>query len=321
MVLCERPEQISTGVKAVRSKLSLFSRHENNPILSSDYLDIDAFVFNPGVVQFNEKTLLLLRVEGADGHSNIHLAKSKDGISKWQVNKKPFLGVNSKYKYEEWGCEDARVVCVDDNGMKYYITYTAYSHHGPCPALAVTEDFRAIERLGLILPPYNKDVVLFPEKVNCQWWLLHRPYAAGEQNIWLASSSDILNWGNHRCLIEKGKGGAWDCLKVGAGPPPIKTEAGWLVIYHGVREVCNTLIYKTGMVLLDLNDLSRIVKRLRFPVFEASIEYEMKGNVPNVVFPTGTIVKEDILYLYYGASDASVCLATARMSDILSLFA
>jgi len=301
-----------------KSKLVLFSRHDDNPIITGEDIPGDAsLVFNPGAIKFKGKTVLLLRVEGSSGYSNVHIAMSKDGISHWNIRKRPLFPANFNNPYDEWGCEDSRVVHI---GNRFFITYTAYSHHGPVSSIVATKDFKKIEKLGIVLPPNNKDVTLFSKKIKNRWFLLHRPYGGGSQDIWITSSKDFRHWGNHLCLLEKGKGNSWDSLKIGMGPPPIYTKQGWILIYHGVKEVCNTLVYKVGLALLDLDDPTKVIARHKAPIFEAEHDYEMGETAPNVVFPTGTIVQKDTLWLYYGASDSTVCLATARISNLLKLF-
>ena len=241
--------------------------------------------------------------------SHIRIARSKDGIN-FKVDDKPFLApVNEK---ECFGIEDARVSKIDG---RYYINYSIVSGDSWCTALAVTDDFISVERLGVIFPPENKDVSIFPEKVNGKYIALHRPNNSGfgKASIWYADSPDLLNWGNHQCLLRP-RETSFEAMKIGGGSAPFKTDKGWLTIYHAKGEYQR---YSLFALLLDLNEPWKIIKQGKVPLLEPKEKYETEGFFGNVVFTNGLIIKGDLLMMYYGASDESTCLATGSIKEIL----
>lgn len=298
----------------------LFERSRENPLLTP--LDLPfpaAAVLNPGVTEQDGEVVMLLRVEDLAGYSNIHIARSKDGATNWRVEAEPFLRYGlPEYRYEQWGCEDARVVYLAEE-QRWYITYTAYSSAGAAVALAASDDLVTAKRIGLIFSPNNKDAVLFPERFAGRWAVLHRPDAGGIEHIWSAYSHDLIHWGHPHCVLPEGGGAAWDGLKVGAGPPPVLTPHGWLLIYHGVKGYGGRLIYRAGIALLDRDTPHKLLARSPGWVFQAEAPYEQSGLVPNVVFPSGVLVRGDELWMYYGAADTYVCLATAKLQDVLDV--
>lgn len=298
---------------------AIFKRSEYNPILTVKGLPFHAeAVLNPGAVEVDGQVLLLLRIEDTNGYSSIYTARSQNGVSDWQIEQKPFLGCGlKKWKYEQWGCEDPRITWIQEH-QAWYITYTAYSPAGAAVGLAKTTDFVKAERLGLILPPNNKDACLFPVKFKDRWAILQRPNAGGGiENIWLAYSPDLMHWGKPHCVLTEGHGPAWDAVKVGAGPPPLLTEQGWLLLYHGVKGYAGQLVYRVGAALLDSERPHKVIARSPRCLFKAMELYEVSGLVPNVVFPTGMIRRGDDLWIYYGAADTCVCLAVVKLQHIL----
>jgi len=298
----------------------IFQRAKENPILSARDLPFKAAaVLNPGAAEHNGDIVLLLRVEDVEGFSNIHVARSRNGVNAWRVETEPLLRHGEEgWDYEEYGCEDARVTYVVEEGC-WYITYVAYSSMGPAVGIARTNDFVKAERICLLGSTNDKDGVLFPRKFAGRWAILHRPDAGGGEHIWSAYSPDLIHWGEPHCVLRKGPGPTWDGVKVGAGPPPILTDNGWLMIFHGVKAYGGRLIYRAGAVLLDADTPHKVLARSKGAVFQAEAPYELSGTVPNVVFPTGAIVHGDELWMYYGAADTYVCLATAKLADIIAV--
>ncbi len=184
--------------------------------------------------------------------------------------------------------------------------------------MARTEDFERAERIGLIFSPNNKDAVLFPKKFEGRWGVLHRPDAGGIEHIWSAYSPDLVHWGEPHCVLPELAGPAWDGMKVGAGPPPILTEDGWLLIYHGVKSYGGHLVYRAGVALLDKDRPHKTVARSHNWIFQAEAPYELSGLTPNVVFPMGLLLRGNELWMYYGAADSCTCLATAKLDDVLA---
>lgn len=301
-------------------KTRLFERCADNPLISP--LDLPfpaAAVLNPGATECGGSVVLLLRIEDHAGHSNIHVARSRNGLTDWEIETDPLLRRGEpRWRYEQWGCEDARVTYLPEE-KQWYITYTAYSANGAAVALARTKDFISVERIGLIFSPNNKDAVLFPKKFDGRWAVLHRPDAGGIEHIWSAYSPDLVHWGEPHCVLPEGTGAAWDAVKVGAGPPPVLTKRGWLLIYHGVKGYGGHLVYRTGVALFDKEQPYKVIARSPDWLFQAEAPYEQSGLTPNVVFPTGLLVRGDELWMYYGAADSCACLATARLDEVMDL--
>lgn len=302
----------------------MFARHHGNPILTpADWPYAANTVFNPGAVQLqNGDTLLLVRVEDRSGVSHLTAARSRDGFTNWKIDRVPTLHARPESHLEElWGIEDPRITWLAELS-RYAITYTAYSQNGPLVALAMTEDFKSFERRGPIMPPEDKDAALFPVRIDGRWALIHRPVPnvpGAKANIWLSFSPDLRHWGDHMVLMEAREGAFWDAGKIGLSPPPIETDEGWLIIYHGVRNTPAGAIYRLGLALLDRDDPSIVLRRGEEWVFGPEEPYELMGDVPNVVFPCGVVVdaESDEMRMYYGASDTCVAVATAQVSELL----
>ena len=243
--------------------------------------------------------------------SHLRLLSSADGIS--FAEEKGYPGLFGSGQLERFGIEDCRVSLID--GV-YYLTYTAVSDSGVGVGMQTTRDWQHFERKGMILPPHNKDVAIFEEKIRGNYYALHRPSSKdiGGNYIWLAESPDGLHWGNHKCII-KTRQGMWDSERVGAGAAPIKTDRGWLEIYHGAT-LANR--YCLGAFLLDLEDPSIVLARTVDPIMVPTERYELSGFFGFVVFTNGHLVKGDELTIYYGAADEFVCGATFSIQEILA---
>jgi predicted GH43/DUF377 family glycosyl hydrolase len=221
-------------------------------------------------------------------------------------------------EWEEFGLEDPRITRIGDH---YWMTYVAVSRHGPATALASTSDFCQFERHGIIFPPENKDVVLFPEQVGGQYVALHRPTAAtpfSRPAMWLARSDDLVHWGKHERLFSGAS--VWEDGRVGAGSPPIRAADGWLEIYHGNRRPVKTGevgCYQAAAMLLDADNPARILRHSVAPILATSEPYERSGFVPDVVFPTGVTQHDDTLAVYYGAADTCTAVAQTSLSGLI----
>jgi len=300
----------------------LFRRHPNNPILSvKDWPYTANSVFNAAAAQVNGRILLLVRVEDFRGISHFTVARSDDGVSTWNIDPAPtMLPDPAGHPEELWGIEDPRITWLKDLGQ-WGVTYTAYSKGGPLVSLATTKDFKTFERLGPVMPPEDKDAALFPKKFAGRWAMLHRPVARSayiSANIWLSFSPDLKHWGDHQEIIYAREGSWWDANKIGLSAPPIETSEGWLVLYHGVRTTASGSIYRLGLVLLDLEDPRRVIRRTDEWIFGPKATYEREGDVDDVVFPCGWTVKDDTVNMYYGAADSCIALATARLSELVN---
>jgi beta-1,2-mannobiose phosphorylase / 1,2-beta-oligomannan phosphorylase len=297
----------------------LFQRHAANPILSIDDLPYRAnSVFNAAAALVDGETLLLLRVEDRRGLSHLTVARSSDGASGWRIEAKPTLLASPEAHPEEiWGIEDPRITYVEE---QWIVAYTAYSRGGPLVCLATTKDFCSFERLGPVMAPEDKDAALFPVRFAGRWALIHRPVPALATlgaHIWISFSPDLKHWGDHQILLRARQGAWWDSNKIGLSPPPLLTERGWLMMYHGVRSTAAGCLYRMGLALLDREDPRRVLQRSSEWVFAPTESYERTGDVPDVVFSCGWTLLGDELRLYYGAADSSVCLATASLARVL----
>jgi predicted GH43/DUF377 family glycosyl hydrolase len=299
----------------------LFRRHKLNPILTAANWPYPVnSVFNPGAtLLLDGSTLLLCRVEDRRGHSHLSAARSANGVDDWQIDPQPTLSSDPEHFPEEvWGIEDPRITYLPELGQ-YAIVYTAFTRGGPGVALALTEDFHHFERYGVIMPPEDKDAALFPHRIGGYWALIHRPVSAPGAHMWMSYSPDLRHWGSHKLMLEARHGAWWDANKIGLSPPPIETSQGWLVIYHGVRQTAAGSLYRLGLALFDLQTPERCLKRGAEWVFGPEERYEQRGDVGNVVFPGGyTLAPDgDSLYLYYGAADSSIALATGSVRALL----
>ena len=296
----------------------VFQRCEQNPLITAGDLPYVAnTVFNAGAADLGEGVLLLLRVESCSGRSHLIVARSQDGVTGWKVNEKALLHPEQGYPDEANGVEDCRITWMEDLDA-WAMVYTAYTPQGPGIALATTTDFVTVKRLGLVLPPADKNAALFPRRFDGLYAMLHRP-SVGGGSIWLSYSPDLVFWGKPRLVVPVRSGPWWDGLRVGAGLPPILTQAGWLLIYHGVKELAGNPIYRLGAALLDLKEPHRLLGRSRRWLMSPQEAYERSGDAPNVLFTCGGFVRGEELWMYYGAADSSICLAKAKVADILSV--
>jgi predicted GH43/DUF377 family glycosyl hydrolase len=298
----------------------VFVRHPANPILTAeDFPQMVNAVFNPGAVEFDGETLLLVRVEDRTGLSRLAVARSADGVTGWTIDRNRGMWPDTNRFAEHWGIEDPRITQVGD---EYFIVYTGYSQAGPLVCLSVTRDFVRFERRGVLMSPEDKDAALFPRMFDGRWGLIHRPSPAMAglgAHVWLSWSPDLRHWGDAHVLLRARRGGWWDANKIGLGPPPLLTPRGWLVCYHGVRTTVAGSIYRLGLALLDTENPSKVISRGNEWVLGPEASYERSGDVPDVVFPCGWILDGDgdSVRMYYGAADSVVCLATASLSALL----
>jgi predicted GH43/DUF377 family glycosyl hydrolase len=300
----------------------LFKRHQANPILTHDDWPYQVnSVFNAGATRLQDgRTLLLCRVEDLRGHSHLCAARSKNGVDDWEIDPKPTLmPAPARYPGEIWGIEDPRIVRLDELG-KYAITYTAFTKGGPAVALALTEDFETFERLGVVMPPADKDAALLPCRINGNWAMIHRPTTIEQAHIWISYSPDLKHWGTHRMILMARHGAWWDANKIGLSPPLIETDDGWLMLYHGVRQTPSGALYRIGLALFDRDDPEECLLRGDEWIFRPEAPYEQVGDVGGVVFPCGYTIDDDgdTVNLYYGAADSCVAVATGRVSELLA---
>ncbi len=298
----------------------LLRRFPGNPILTaSDLPTMANAVFNPGAAVVDGRTLLLLRVEYRTGISALAVATSEDGLTGWQIDPVRGLPPRREGFEEHWGVEDPRITQIGD---QYFVVYTGYSIGGPLVCLASTSDFRTWDRRGVLMAPEDKDAALFPVTFGGRWALLHRPAPVDPSlgaHIWISYSPDLRHWGDTQILVPARRGGWWDAHRVGLGPPPLLTKDGWLLCYHGVRVTASGSIYRLGLALLDRDDPAKVLARGDEWVFGPREPYERQGDVPEIVFACGWILRDDgdTLHIYYGAADSVVCVAEASLAALL----
>ncbi|MCD6462542.1 MAG: glycosidase [Thermotogae bacterium] len=282
-------------------------RHPANPLLSPIpwHHWESRFVFNPAVVYDGKLFHMLYRAQGEDMVSRFGYAVSTDGVH-WNRMEKP---VFAPARQEElYGVEDPRITKLGD---EYYVVYTAYSPGKIQVAMAKTKNFITYQRFGVVLPQNpNKDAALFPEKIDGKYVMLHRI----EPDIWLAFSDDLIHWSDF-VPIAGPRRDYWDNLKIGAGGPPIKTEYGWLLLYHGVEKASRP-IYRLGFMLLDPKDPRKILKRSEEPILEPEKDWEIFGGVPNVVFSDSLVEYGKYYYIHYGAADNCIALAYIEKEEV-----
>ncbi|BDD02165.1 hypothetical protein [Persicobacter psychrovividus] len=326
------------------------TKSDKNPILSPKKENSweSLVTCNPGAWYEDGKFYLLYRAAGDDKEHYIHfgLAESEDGETFTRVSDQPVF--SPSVDGPDAGCvEDPRIIKMDDT---YYVTY-AYRAFPPgqywklsydevtevkvaasAPAvlsknitntaLAISKDLKSYQRVGRMTNPMldDRDVILFPEKVNDKFIMLHRPkewvgkeYGTDHASIWIAQSEDMMDWEGKSQLLLKGE--QWWEEKVGGNTPPVLTDQGWVMLYHGV---CEDKIYRVGAALLDKNDPTKVLARTKDFIMEPEFDYETDGIYKGCVFPVGNVVKDDTLYIYYGAADQYCALATCNIDELVA---
>jgi predicted GH43/DUF377 family glycosyl hydrolase len=293
----------------VRDDVVTLQRYPGNPILApiAAHEWEARTVFNCGVAQVEGAVVLLYRAQGiASNVSRLGFAVSTDGVTFARLDRPVFEPGDET---EVWGVEDPRLTRIGD---EYHMLYTAWAPppHNIQVALASTSTFFSWRRRGIVLPgPDNKDAALFPEPIGGRYVLFHRLPPA----IWLAYSDDLVHWGDFQQILAP-RPGNWDGWKLGAGGPPLKTEYGWLAIYHGVDE---RKIYRLGVVLLDLEDPAKVVNWPAAAILAPEEPWEREGDVPNVVFTCGTAELGGRYFVYYGGADRVIGVATVSKAALL----
>jgi len=298
-----------------RHSIDIVHRWQGNPLI--DICDLDfkcSDIHNAGVVSFRGDVLLLVTIEYLSGRRSIHLARpAADGY--YDVDRQPFLSPSKEQKYkrhESRGVLDARVTLLD--GV-YYILYNALGDYGFRLALAKTEDFQSVERMGLISEPDTKAGVLFPDKIKGRYARLERPRDGS--SIWVTYSDDLIYWGGSELVISP-REGFWDANRIGAGATPIEIDQGWLVFYYGAKDTSAGPIYRIGTVILNKQEPTQIVGRANIPILSPREKYERIGDVPNLVFPTGALAdNKGNLKIFYGAANSCICIGTTTIKKIV----
>jgi beta-1,4-mannooligosaccharide/beta-1,4-mannosyl-N-acetylglucosamine phosphorylase len=291
-------------------------RSQRNPIIPRNLFPRANSIFNSAVVPYKGEFAGVFRVDDTRRVMNLYRGFSKDGLD-WQIGPDPI----------EWQCTEAeiapfvyrydpRVCWLED---RYYVTW-CNGYHGPTIGVGYTFDFETFHQIENAFLPFNRNGVLFPRKIHDKYAMFSRPSDNGHTpfgDIYYSESPDMTHWGCHRWVL--GATGSWCYTKVGAGPTPIETSEGWLLIYHGVLTSCNGFVYSMSAVLLDLDKPWKVIYRAAPYLLSPQMLYECVGDVPNVVFPCAALVDGDSgrLAIYYGAADTVVALAFARVPELV----
>ncbi len=303
----------------------VFQRHPGGPILSREHVPdfppdiVDASsVFNPGVALWQGKTIALLRVQTRGRRTFLLRAFSEDGVT-FEIDPQPttFVGIEAVPETIHH-IYDARLTVIDDEIL---VCFAMDLDKGCRLGMARSADFEHFEFIGMSGDDLRNGV-LFPERIGGRYARLERlndiedNIAGGGAAIRLAYSDDLLNWEVEGDLFQ-GRPRYWD-ERIGSGPPPVKTSQGWLHIYHGVAtHFAASNLYQAGVVLLDLVDPSKVIARGRDNILEPRETWELTGQVPGVVFPTGLILRGSAVDLYYGAADTCIGLARSSLDTLI----
>jgi predicted GH43/DUF377 family glycosyl hydrolase len=299
---------------------ALIQRYAGNPILTREDIPYTVeTVHNAGVVRHDGRYIMLFRSHLRSGRSIIGIAESEDGF-RFTARAQPFIvpatdGVFAQY--EAFGVEDPRISLVDGD---YLITYSAYSRHGVRIALAKTRDFRVFERIALITQADMRNVVIFPARFDGRYARLDRPHSEiSPWSVWLSWSPDLVHWGNSE-IVMKPVPYHWDESKIGPGATPIRTERGWLSIYHGVFETMDGAVYRLGVALHDLANPAKVIGIADEWILAPQDPWELTGYVHNVVFCCAAVAEDDgSVKIYWGGADTVMCAGTARLDDLVDL--
>ena len=295
-------------------------RYSLNPIIGRYDIPTSNSIFNSAVVPFEDGFAGVFRCDNKSVQMNIFAGFSKDGL-KWDINHEPIQMkagntqmIDSDYKY------DPRVTWIED---RYWITW-CNGYHGPTIGIAYTYDFKEFFQCENAFLPFNRNGVLFPEKINGKYAMLSRPSDNGHTpfgDIFISQSKDMEFWGRHRHVMGTIKDdiSAWQSTKIGPGPIPIETDEGWLMIYHGVINTCNGFVYRMGAALLDLNEPWKVIARSKNYILAPWEQYECMGDVPNVVFPCAALHDKESgkIAIYYGCADTVTGLAFTTVDRLV----
>jgi beta-1,2-mannobiose phosphorylase / 1,2-beta-oligomannan phosphorylase len=285
----------------------LLKRHPSSPLLYPDpnrqWVSVN--IFNPAVIQHNGLFHMFYRAQGVDFISRIGYAISTDGLN-WNRLEHPVLSPHQG-REDYRGVEDPRVTLLD--GI-FYMCYTAYGENSYFPMIARSENLFTWQDVGPLERAENKDHVLFPEKIGGRYVILHRR----SRHIWIGYSDDLVNWGDHVNFMAPRADNTWDAKSIGSNGVPIKTDDGWLLFYHGYSA---DHIYRHSIALLDLDDPTKVIHRPKSYIMEPQETWEIRGDVPNVVFSCTNIVVGDEIYFYYAGADRLIGLATMPLKDAI----
>jgi predicted GH43/DUF377 family glycosyl hydrolase len=301
---------------------SIVTRFEGNPILTGTAfpsgLGIKR-VFNSGVIKHGGRYYMACRAEDRSLRCHFWIAESDDGV-RFVPRATPIAVPDDDAEFAEYTrgmFYDARITEIDGT---FYLVHAAHSHHGCRLSLFRSSDLKGFEWMGFISETDNRNGVLFPEKIGGLYARLDRPNTGSDfGDIWVSYSPDLIFWGKSKCVLRNADV-RWAWSKIGPGSVPVKTDHGWVTIFHGVRTQCKAhYVYQLGVCLLDLEDPSRVIGRAEEAILEPEEPYELVGQTPSVVFTCGSVVEDDgEVKIYYGGADTVMCLATTTVKRLLA---
>ena len=293
-------------------------RYSKNPIIPRDAFPTANSIFNSAAVSFQGKFAGVFRCDDTRRAMQLHVGFSDDGIA-WRISPERIQFIDETggagATHWEYGY-DPRVCWIED---RYYVTW-CNGYHGPTIGIAWTTDFQRFHQMENAYLPYNRNGVLFPRTINGKYLMLSRPSDQGHTpfgDMFVSQSPDLVHWGCHRFVMRPS--GGWQSTKVGAGPIPIETTEGWLLIYHGVLTSCNGFVYSAGAALLDLEQPWKVIARTAPYILNPRELYECVGDVPNVVFPCAALTDAPTgrIAIYYGCADTVTGLAFAQVDELI----
>ncbi|RLD11041.1 MAG: glycosidase [Chlamydiae bacterium] len=297
---------------------TVFKRYEGNPIITAAAVPRANSIHNSAVIPFEDRFIGIFRVDEIDMNFTLHLGKSLDGIN-WEIEpEKIKIESDNPELYISRQSYDPRITKLDNT---YYITWCNSAPQGPCIGLAETKDFKTFIQRENPFGVANRNCVIFPRKINGKFAALNRPSDGGHTpfgDIFYATSPDLTHWGCHRFVFGPSSVSGWQTTKVGAGPVPIETPEGWLLIYHGVWTSCNGYLYYAGGALLDLEEPWKVLYRTRDYLLGPTETYERVGDVPNVIFPSAAVIFDETVRIYYGCADTCISIADANMGELIN---
>ena len=294
-------------------------RYSKNPVIPRDLIPTSNSIFNSAVLPFNNKFVGVFRCDDKRRRMQLHYGESDDGFN-WRITPDPivFQGGAPEISAFNYGRYDPRICWLED---RYYITWCNGYEGYPTIGLAYTYDFQDFFQLENAFLPFNRNGVLFPRKIGDKYAMLSRPSDHGHTpfgDIFYSESPDLTHWGRHRLVMRPAEG--WQSTKIGAGPIPIETTEGWLLIYHGVLTSCNGFVYSMGAALLDLEEPWKVRYRTAPYLLSPQKDYECVGDVPNVVLPCAALCDAATgrIAIYYGGADTVTALAFTLVDELIA---
>ena len=301
-----------------KSVEQIVERYQGNPIVTKEDIPAAAKgVYNSGCIKTKDgKYVMLCRVETPSMKQLIWPADSDDGI-KFVLRSEPIkMPETEDFKEYTTGMYyDPRITNIEGT---YYTVFACHSGHSCRLGLLESPDMKDFKFKGFISETDNRNGVLFPEKVNGYYCRLDRPNTGdGKGYMWVSYSPDLIHWGQAKSVAPAQD--EWGWKKNGPGAVPIKTDKGWLVLYHAVNVQCAAqYVYHLGVMMLDADDPSKVIARAKAPILSPVMDYELTGLTYAVVFTCGAVVEDDgAVKIYYGGADTVQCLATTTVDKLI----